>query len=113
MNVIIGELLVSIRGSSREEIDAALERLRVAVNATGVVTTSVSARSRVVRASNPTIAELVPSAVTRIGELLGDGLSICAIAKRLNDEQVAAARGGQWYPKTVATVARQLAANGG
>lgn len=112
MNVFIGELLVSLRGSSRDEIDAALAQLCAAVNATGVATASVSARSRAVRASNATIVESVPTAVIRIRELLDDGMSICAVAKRLNEEGFAAARGGQWYPKTVATVARQLAIGG-
>jgi hypothetical protein len=55
-------------------------------------------------------APLLPSDLRhRIVRLHGDGLSLHAVARLLNDEGVATARGASWYASTVAHVLRSVA----
>lgn len=42
--------------------------------------------------------------VTAIVEMRGQGMTLTAIANRLNAEEIKTARGGQWYAKTVSNI---------
>jgi DNA invertase Pin-like site-specific DNA recombinase len=44
----------------------------------------------------------------RVAELRGSGLTLQQVADQLTSEQVPTARGGAWYPSTVAAVCRSL-----
>lgn len=49
----------------------------------------------------PSMSETAPAAVERVVALHKQGLSLRAIAEKLNVEGVMGGRGGSWYPKTV------------
>ena len=51
---------------------------------------------------------LAADARRRVAELRGEGLTLQAVADQLTSEGVPTARGGSWYPSTVAGVLRSL-----
>lgn len=69
----------------------------------------------VVRASGkrlgaPRAVDLSPALVARVAKLREQGLTLRAIAAKLNEDGVPGARGGKWWTKTVAAALDQAAA---
>lgn len=83
---------------SQLEADLVSERTRDALAA-------VKASGK--RLGAPPMSATTPGAVKRICDLRATGLSLRAIAERLNKEKVPAARGGKWWTKTVVAALAQ------
>lgn len=69
-------------------------------------------RARGKRLGAPPMSVSRPESVERIQQLRREGLSLRAIAERLNAEEAPTARlGGRWWPKTVITALKQSEAS--
>lgn len=62
------------------------------------------------RLGAPRAVDLSPELVMRVAKLREQGLTLRAIAAKLNDDGVPGARGGKWWTKTVAAALDQAAA---
>jgi DNA invertase Pin-like site-specific DNA recombinase len=94
-----GELLASIVGTV-----AQYERRLIAARAS---MTHAQRRRRGLRAGEP--PRLDPALRTSIAARVSGGESLHSIARSLNEAETPTARGGRWYPSTVAHVARSVA----
>jgi DNA invertase Pin-like site-specific DNA recombinase len=62
------------------------------------------------RLGAPRAVDLSPALVVRVAKLREQGLTLRAIAAKLNEDGVSGARGGKWWTKTVAAALDQAAA---
>ena len=91
-----------------EEVDAFIYQL-VAAGPIAVAKTLLGITEQARRVLTAYVDDAVRH---RIVAMASSGMSLCSIARILNDEQVPTARGGRWYDSTIAHVVRSVALDG-